>query len=120
MGMRLPAARRTAGDRDVIYDNHQSQAINPPFRLGGLESIDDSTGRESCMLVMLAELRAERREKLAAEALVVQLKQEVLLTTYHRYQDAITSKANENQAIIDYLRSPELATSPGVEKTLIQ
>ena len=90
---------------------------NPPFRLGGLESVDDSTGRESWLL---AELGAERQEKLSAEALVVQLKQEVLLTTYHRYQDAIASKMNENQAIIDYLRSPDLATAPRVEKALLQ
>ena len=61
-----------------------------------------------------------RQEKMAAEAQAVQLKLRVILTEYRRYQDIITSKERDNNALIGYLRSTELATEPGVERALVQ
>ena len=61
-----------------------------------------------------------RQEKMAAEAQAVQLKLRVILTEYRRYQDIITSKERDNNALIGYLRSTKLATAPGVERALVQ
>ena len=61
-----------------------------------------------------------RQEKMEAEAVAVQLKLKVIMTEYRRYQGIITSKERDNNALIGYLRSTELATAPGVERALVQ
>ena len=55
-----------------------------------------------------------------AEAVAVQLKLKVIMTEYRRYQGIITSKERDNNALIGYLRSTELATAPGIERALVQ
>ena len=77
------------------------------------EGIDSPTMREERLS---AELLVMRQEKEAAEAVALQLKQ----TEYRRYQDMITGKERDNQALIGYLRSTELATAPGIERALVQ
>ena len=67
-----------------------------------------------------AELLVMRQEKEAAEAVALQLKHQILLTEYRHYKDMITGKERDNQALIGYLRSTELATAPGIERALVQ
>ena len=50
----------------------------------------------------------------------LQLKHKILLTEYRRYKDMITGKERDNQALIGYLRSTELATAPGIDAALVQ
>ena len=66
---------------------------------------------------LTAELRVLRREKMAAEAL---LRDETLNNQFRRYQDLVITRERENKALIAYLRSSELATTPGVETVLFQ
>ena len=39
---------------------------------------------------------------------------------FRRYHDLIVGRERENKALIAYLLSSELATSPGVETVLVQ
>ena len=52
--------------------------------------------------------------------LMIMMFLQVLLSQFQRYQDLISTRERDNQAVIAYLRQSDLAQAPGVLRALSQ